>query len=852
PTTWWNKEADDKVDFSRPEDFYRIGVVLWNASPLCIPMGADWNPDGCPENEAKFFPMRARVTVLAYPSSSTPTYTANFKVTDGSNNVSNANIWINNQNITTNTSGEASINLINGSYSYTVTKSGYIQKSGTVNISGGNVTENVTLTPAYLVTFNVTDEDAAAVEGANVLINGKNLQTNSEGKATISLPNGDYNYEVTKDGFPTKSDNITVSGQAITENVTLSIPYYDVFFLVKDGSDNPIEGASVAINGFDIQLTGANGFATHTLPDGTYNYTVSSDGFDDASGSVTVSGANTDRLVILSESSYTISFNVKDQGSNNLEGASISIDGNNLTTDADGNASIDLLNGDYPYSVTKDGYVEATGSVTVAGAPIIENVILEEVTWTVTFAVKDESSTALEGATVSIGDSDELTDSNGEAIFSLINGDYSYEVTLSQYGAETGSITVNGSALTENVTLTQTTYLLSFSVSDEDSNPVEGADIAINGTTLTTDVAGETSIEVVNGNYPYTVSKTGYNDESATAVVSGAAITETVSLSLETFAVNFTVLDGNSNPVENALVSIDGNDLNTDSNGQVSISLINGDYNYSVSKEGFEQSSGSLTLSGADVNEEVTLTAQTFVVTFQVADESSNALEGANISINDQNLSSDSNGEATIELANGDYDYSVSLSGYNEVNGSVTVAGSGLTENVTLVAGSYTLTFTVNDGEANAVDGATISINESELTSDASGEATIALSDGEYNYTVTKDNYEDASGSVTISGADLTENITLEIINSTLSINAGDISVYPNPGSEIINIKSTISFKAKTRFEVYSVSGVMVYSKVNEYEIDQLSLDLSNVEEGVYFLKIKSEGPVLTKRIVIR
>lgn len=67
PSTWWNKQGDDPVDFTRPEDFYRIGIVLWNADPLCIPKGDDWG-GGCPELEKSFFPMRAKLTLTAYPS----------------------------------------------------------------------------------------------------------------------------------------------------------------------------------------------------------------------------------------------------------------------------------------------------------------------------------------------------------------------------------------------------------------------------------------------------------------------------------------------------------------------------------------------------------------------------------------------------------------------------------------------------------------------------------------------------------------------------------------------------------------------------------------------------------------
>jgi hypothetical protein len=75
PSTWWQKRGDAKVDFKRPEDFYRIGLVLWKEDPLCLPMAQGWNNSNqCPNPETEalnFFPMTARVTVVAVAEGST-------------------------------------------------------------------------------------------------------------------------------------------------------------------------------------------------------------------------------------------------------------------------------------------------------------------------------------------------------------------------------------------------------------------------------------------------------------------------------------------------------------------------------------------------------------------------------------------------------------------------------------------------------------------------------------------------------------------------------------------------------------------------------------------------------------
>ncbi|MFO7668990.1 MAG: hypothetical protein R6W31_04965 [Bacteroidales bacterium] len=69
PASWWQLKPDKPVNFSRPGDLYRIGLVLWNAEPLCLPMAQGWtNSNTCenPEQAAlDSFPLRAKVSVVA-------------------------------------------------------------------------------------------------------------------------------------------------------------------------------------------------------------------------------------------------------------------------------------------------------------------------------------------------------------------------------------------------------------------------------------------------------------------------------------------------------------------------------------------------------------------------------------------------------------------------------------------------------------------------------------------------------------------------------------------------------------------------------------------------------------------
>ncbi|MCB8964322.1 MAG: Ig-like domain-containing protein [Bacteroidales bacterium] len=75
-----------------------------------------------------------------------PTYTVTFNVTRNSTAVAGVSIAINNQTLTTDANGTASVDLANGTYSYTTTKEGYNEYSGSVTVNSAAQTVNIVLT----------------------------------------------------------------------------------------------------------------------------------------------------------------------------------------------------------------------------------------------------------------------------------------------------------------------------------------------------------------------------------------------------------------------------------------------------------------------------------------------------------------------------------------------------------------------------------------------------------------------------------------------------------------------------------------------------------------------------------
>lgn len=74
------------------------------------------------------------------------------------------------------------------------------------------------------VTFTVKDTatSPAAIEGAVVDINGARLKTNASGVAEFNLRAGDYEAKISKRGYKTVTETITVASAAVTKTVSLA------------------------------------------------------------------------------------------------------------------------------------------------------------------------------------------------------------------------------------------------------------------------------------------------------------------------------------------------------------------------------------------------------------------------------------------------------------------------------------------------------------------------------------------------------------------------------------------------------------------------------------------------------
>lgn len=223
------------------------------------------------------------------------------------------------------------------------------------------------------VIFSVTDMENNPVEGASITISGiaQPLVTSSAGTASSLIHQGTYNFDVALEGFSTVSSAFTLAADTLEISVQLTDAVYMLTFSVTDGT-LPVEGALINVGTFQV-TTNAGGMANIGILPGTYDYDVTREGFEPESGTVTIINEPVTENVILTAIipvyEYTVTFNVT-RDELPVQGAVISIADTSLLTGTDGVATIDLIDGEYPYTITAQWSDTITGTVTVAGADV--------------------------------------------------------------------------------------------------------------------------------------------------------------------------------------------------------------------------------------------------------------------------------------------------------------------------------------------------------------------------------------------------------------------------------------------------------------------------------------------------
>ena len=519
-----------------------------------------------------------------------------------------ATVKMNGKEVLTDSEGNASFRWLEKQvHSYTVTKAGYKNGSGSVDLTAGDRTVAVELERDLANATFTVQAGGVAVEGAEVSVDGKTGQTNTAGQVTIAgLEKQAHGYTVTKAGYKNASGSVDLTTGDQTVTVELEKNLASATFTVRIGGV-VVEGALVAVGGGSA-LTNAAGQVTFSgLERHAYSYTVTFDGYKSASGNVDLTAGDQMVTVELERDLARAAFMVL-AGGKALAGAVVTVDGTSIPTNMDGEAIFEgLEKQEYDYTVSKAGYKGKSGKVNLTAGDQAVLVELERDLARAAFTVL-AGGKALAGAIVTVGGTSIPTNTDGEAVFEgLEKQEYDYTVTKAGYKGKSGKVDLTAGDQAVSETLERDLASVTFTVLAGGKALAE-AIVTVGSATMPTNAEGKAVFEgLEKQEYVYTVAKAGYKGKSGKVDLTAGDQAVTVELEKSLAHASFTVLAGGK-PLAGASIALGGATVQTNAEGKAILEgLEKSEYVYTVTKVGYKNASGKVNMAAGDQTVSVVL-----------------------------------------------------------------------------------------------------------------------------------------------------------------------------------------------------------------------------------------------------
>ncbi len=539
-------------------------------------------------------------------------------------------------------------------------------------------------------------------------------------------------------------------------------------------------------------------------------------------------------LPCLSLLNYDVTFHVTSNG-NDLEGALVTVGPLTLPTNASGIAVFSLENGDYNYTVTKNGFTDAEGTFTIAGEPLLVEVEMEPC-WNLVLHLIDQNGTITDSALV-IVNNDSLWTTTGTATFCVTELTINYEVYIEGYYPSIGTMTIPPYPVIIQIIMNPVYYGVTFFVNCC-GEPLAGISLTIGTQTIVTGPTGMVILSLPAGTYSYI----------AGGIEGTVTIPPPAYIDLDICGeVTFHVTNEQGYPLENVLIDVDGSYLYTDFNGETDTYLQVGSYNYSASKPGFVTQTGTFEMDTIPQTVEIVMPAETWGLTFQVTGlDCENEFEGLIIIIYGDTLLP---GE-TINLVNGTYYYNLVLIGCGILFDGMTTINNASVTNYIDMPGLSQVKFHVTDQWLSNFEGAAVNVEDDILYTDYSGEASFCMTGGYHDYWVANPGYDTIPNYFVFPCQDT----TIEVMLMTGSIRKEkmtQLDIYPNPSSGKFYLEAPNFSSDPIEFQVMDLTGRIVYERKQALP-ETIEIDLSNQPKGMYFLRIKTEEENYTQKLIIQ
>jgi len=777
-------------------------------------------------------PYSSSVTVSGSAVSVSVTFTVKtYSVTFTESGLPSGTKWyanITGQSPLSSTTTTITTSLANGSYTYSIGTPDkiYSAQGGSFTVNGANASVSVTFAPVkYSITFTQTGLPSGTWY-INMTTTSQDFSALYNKSITFTETNGTYSYTVAtgnKEYAPSSATgSFTVNGTALSESVTFALYTYSITFT---------ESGLPASTKWFVNVTSGNSYSSAassiTLPagNGTYSYTVATANKiykpSPSSGSFTVSGSAVSESITFAELTWEVTFT--ESGLPTGTKWYLNISGQSSLSSTTTSISTYEPNGTYAFTIASSNKIynpnPSSSTFTMNGTALSETVSFSEIIYTVT--VKE---TGLPSGTwyFNITGGSSYSSATTSLSFSKPNGTYDYTLSTSNdYYApspSSGSFTVNGAALTVNVTFKLVAYNVVFKESGLPSGMVWF--VVLNGTKTSSNSSSITFLKP-NGTYSFTIENpvngtygVRYIPKNATGtvVVNGKALQVNVTFTTQYYLI-VKVAPSNGGTVSpssgwysaqssiklNAIANASFMFTSWTGTGTGSYSGIYNPHNITI---------------GGPVNETATF-VEVYSVTFTESGLPSGTLWYINISGPRSFYSTTS----TISFTepNGTYSYSYGVNTRYTTpspSGSITVAGSSVSVSATFHLVTYTITF-IEIGLPSS-DTWSVSLNGSASSPTNTTSIMFTMPNGTYPYSVSPVSglvVEPDSGDVDVAGQNVVVNIVFKSGSSGTGYLVSFIeSGLPTNGEWFVTLNGYTESSFSDLIQFYMGAGTYPYS----------------------------------------
>ena len=299
-----------------------------------------------------------------------PRDTLTFIISNGKSLMEGVEVVLAGDTSLTDSNGEVSFLLAEGSYEYNLTDTGYRDMSGSIEIQGSTERTLVMEKEAYEVTFELYDKDVKTPLDGEVFLDGSRVSTD-QGSCTFEdvWVLGVHDFQAVAPGYQPDSGSFKLNSDT-TINVALEKIRYPIHVIVEDEDGNPLDSVALVLDTLKT-YTDQTGEVDLFLPEGNFTLSLHKDDYTEFTDELVIT--DTTSLTIKLSRLYTLAFNViSEADSQAIDSATIQIDTLNLRTDSLGKAITELTKGEYTFTVEAEGYKSYQSSINIGGDRTIQ------------------------------------------------------------------------------------------------------------------------------------------------------------------------------------------------------------------------------------------------------------------------------------------------------------------------------------------------------------------------------------------------------------------------------------------------------------------------------------------------